>query len=819
MANNVVQIPIEQEIKTSFLDYSMSVIVSRALPDIRDGLKPVHRRILYAMQGLNNFHNKPYLKSARIVGDVIGKYHPHGDSPVYEAMVRMAQDFSLRYPLIDGQGNFGSIDGDSAAAMRYTESRMDEFSEYLLSDLEKETVDFVPNYDNKDIEPVVLPSRIPNLLVNGSSGIAVGMATNIPPHNLTEVICALEEYIKNQDITIDELMVHLKGPDFPTAAEIHGISGIRDAYRTGRGSVIIRAKAHIEDSKSAGKEQIIITEIPFQVNKSRLIEKIAELVNTKKIEGIIDIRDESAKKEIRIAIDVRRGESAEVILNNLYKSTQMQVSFGINFVALVRGMPRILSLKEVFAEFYQHRKEVVLRRTSFLLRKNEEKAHLLLGLKKAVENADEVIQIIRQSPDTATAHESLVLNFDLSDLQAKAILDMRLARLTALERDKIVKDFEFIMGEIRDLQGILQDDKRITQIILEDLDEVRKKFGDLRRTTIFTDAADEFSMESLVANEEVSVTITHSGYVKRTALSEIVAQKRGGKGRSGMLTKDEDFVQNMFITTNHQNLLCFTDTGKVYNLKVYQIPEAKLRSRGCHFANLIKLANSERVVSFLAVKEFTEDQFILSVTKSGYIKKTELMAYANLRSNGIIGLKLEEGDSLIGCALSSKLDEILIATRQGKAIRFNQDDIRSVGRASRGVTGIRFSDEGDYVVGLEVIRAEAQSSILSFCENGYGKRTLLDEYREQTRGGKGIYTIKVTERNGPVVGICQVGDQDQIMIITSSGKLMRFDVKEIGLIGRLTQGVRLMSLDPGEKVIGLDKIELDVPELEASIEE
>lgn len=812
---NVLAVNIEHEIKTSFIDYSMSVIVSRALPDVRDGLKPVHRRILYAMYGLNNFHNKPYLKSARIVGDVIGKYHPHGDSPVYEAMVRMAQDFSLRYPLIDGQGNFGSVDGDSAAAMRYTESRMSEISDFLLTDLEKETVDFVPNYDNKDVEPKVLPARIPQLLINGSSGIAVGMATNIPPHNLIEVLNGLEAYIHNPEITILELMEHIKGPDFPTAGEIHGISGIKEAYHGGRGSVVMRAKAHIEPIKgSLAREMIIVTEIPFQVNKAKLIEKIAELVNTKKIEGITDIRDESAKNEIRIVIEVRKGDSAEVLLNNLYKSTQMQMSFGVNLVALVRGMPKLFNLKDILVEFYHHRREVVTRRTAFLLRKSEEKAHILIGLKIAVENADDVVALIRAAKDTSSAQAELMFKFDLTEIQAKSILDMRLARLTGLEREKIIKDHEDLLLEIKDLKDILETESRITQIILDDLQQVRSKFGDERKTKIFLDAADGFSMESLVADEEVAVTITHAGYVKRTPLTEIAAQKRGGKGRSGMLTKEEDFVQNIFITTNHQNLLCFTNSGKVYNLKVYQIPEAVLRSKGAHFANLIKLDPEERVVSVLPVEKFKDDHFIVCMTKSGYIKKTELMAYANVRINGIIGLKLEDHDSLIGSAICTKDDEILIVTRQGKAIRFNEEDIRSMGRVSRGVTGIRFSEKDDFVVGLEVLKGGTQSTILSVCEKGYGKRTQLDEYREQGRGGKGIYTIKVTERNGPVIGICQVDDNDQIMIITSSGKLVRFNAKELSVIGRHTQGVRLMSLDENEKIIGLDKISISsgIPE-------
>ena len=801
---DIVPVNIEFEMKTSFLDYSMSVIVSRALPDIRDGLKPVHRRILFAMYKLKNFHNKPYLKSARIVGDVIGKYHPHGDSPVYEAMVRMAQDFSLRYPLIDGQGNFGSVDGDSAAAMRYTESRMEELSEYLLMDMEKETVNFVPNYDNKELEPLVLPSRVPQLLVNGSSGIAVGMATNIPPHNLGEVLAAVEAYVKDNDVTLDDLMQLVKGPDFPTAGEIHGLQGIREAYATGRGSLLIRSKTEIE-TLANGRQKIIVHEIPYQVNKARLIEKIAELVGQKKIEGISDIRDESAKNEIRIVIEVKRGESAEVLLNNLYKLTQLQISFGMNLVALVRGIPKLLNLRELVAEFSQHRREVVLRRTAHLLRKCEDRAHLLLGLKVAVENADDVVELIKSSKDSATAQDKLIAAYKLTEVQAKAILDMKLVRLTNLERGKIAADFEEITKEISTLKMVLSDDKEVTRIILEELSEIRTRFVDQRKTQLFP-AADDFTMESLIADEDVAVTITHGGYVKRTALTEISAQRRGGRGKSGMLTKEEDFVRELFITSNHKDLLCFTDKGRVYSLKVYKIPEAALRARGTHFANLIGFEKDERVVSTLPVGEYRSDSFVFSVTRSGFIKKTELLAYSNVRSTGIIGLKLDEGDSLVNCELGTDKDEILIATRMGKAIRFKTDEVRTVGRASRGVTGVRFSSKEDCVVGVEILQTDTRSSILSVCEKGCGKRSNLDEYRLQTRGGKGIFTIKVTERNGPVVGICQVGDDDQIVLMTSTGKVVRFKVNEMGVIGRHTQGVRLINIDDDEKVVGIEKV-------------
>ena len=805
--NNVLPINIEQEIKSSFLDYSMSVIVSRALPDVRDGLKPVHRRILYAMHGLKNYHNKPYLKSARIVGDVIGKYHPHGDTAVYDALVRMAQDFSLRYMLIDGQGNFGSVDGDSAAAMRYTESRMQQFSEYLLEDLEKETVDFVPNYDNKDVEPAVLPSRVPQLLVNGASGIAVGMATNIPPHNLGEILAGLRALIKHPEITIRELMEFVKGPDFPTAGEIHGVKGIQEAYHTGRGTVVMRAKAFVEESgKGSGRDRIIITEIPFQVNKAKLIEKIADLVRNKKIEGISDIRDESAKDGIRVVIDLKKGEAGEIILNNLYKMTPMQSNFGVNMVALSGGTPKLLNLKDLLKEFYQHRREVVLRRTAYLLRKAEERAHILIGLKAAVENADDVVALIRKAKDTQTAQSELMSRFDLSEIQAKAILDMRLARLTGLEREKIIKEYEEVRKEIEDYSDILNTPERVTEIILEELSEVQEKFADERKTKVLVSDADEFTMESLVADEEVSVTMTHAGYVKRTVLTEIAAQKRGGKGRSGMLMKEDDFVTDIFTTTNHQSLLCFTNKGRVYNLKVYQLPEAGLRNRGKHFANLIKLESEEKVVSVLPVSEFAEDTFVYSVTKTGYVKKTDLMAYSNVRTNGIIGLKLDDGDALVRCSLGKDGEDVLIATKLGKAIRFNGQEVRKVGRASRGVTGVRFSDDNDAVIGMEILKPDPESTVLSVCENGYGKRTPLEEYRQQSRGGKGIYTIKVTERNGPVVGICQVSTADDLMIVTSAGKLMRFNVSDIGIIGRHTQGVRLMNVTGDEKVISVSRV-------------
>ena len=800
---------IEQEMRSSFLDYAMSVIVARALPDVRDGLKPVHRRILYAMYQLKNFYNRPYLKSARIVGDVIGRFHPHGDSAVYDALVRMAQEFSLRYPIVDGQGNFGSIDGDPPAAMRYTECRMQSVTELLLSDIERETVEFAPNYDSKEQEPQVLPARLPQLLINGTSGIAVGMATNMPPHNLGEVIDALSALIDNPDITTVELMQHIKAPDFPTRGIIHGVEGVCKAYSTGRGTVLVRGRAEIEEVKN--KSQIIITEIPFQVNKARMIERIADLVREKKIDGIADLRDESAKEEIRVVIELKRGEIPDVVLNKLYKMTSLQSSFGINMVALVGGVPQLLNLKWLLREFYLHRQEVVVRRTAYLLRKAREKCHLLEGLKIATENIDAVVKVIRAAADSAAAQVQLCKKFKLSEIQAKAILDMRLARLTGLERERIIADYEETLRQIEDYQGILDDPPRVVQIIRDELAEIREKYSDERRTEVIRERADELTMESLVADEEVVLTITFGGYAKRTPLAQVRAQRRGGKGKSGILTKEEDLVKDLFQTTNHCHLLCFSNEGRVYNLRVFSMPEGNLRARGKHFANMIGLKKDEKIVSVLPVRKFTEDSYVISCTEKGMVKKTLLTAYANVRSTGIIGLKLDKGDTLIKCALIKEGDQVLIASRQGKAIRFDQKDVRPMMRASRGVTGMRFGekdDKGDYAIGMEVIGGEG--TVFSVCENGYGKRTSLSEYREQSRGGKGIFTIKVTERNGPVVGVTLVEESDDLMIITSAGKITRFNVSEVGVIGRVTQGVRIMNIDNGEKVAGFtraDKVE------------
>ena len=807
MTNHLVDVSIEHELKTSFLDYAMSVIISRALPDIRDGLKPVHRRILFAMYGLKNFHDKPFLKSARIVGDVLGKYHPHGDSPVYDALVRLAQDFSTRYPLIDGQGNFGSVDGDSAAAMRYTESRLSAICQALLSDIDKDTVDFVPNYDNKEEEPVVLPSRIPQLLINGSSGIAVGMATNIPPHNIREVILGLRAFIEDPNCSLEELMRYIPGPDFPTYGEILGNRGIRDAYKTGRGSFVIRAKVQIEEEgKNNNREKLIVTEIPYQVNKAKLIEKIAELVTDKKIEGISDIRDESSKNEIRIAIDIKRGEDARIVLNNLYKQTQLQISYSINFVALVGSTPKLVTLREVLEEFYKHRQVVVLRRTSFLLKKAREREHILAGLKIAVENMDNIIKLIREADNPEIAAKRLLSDYPLTQIQAKAILEMRLSRLTGLERAQIINEHTNVMLEISNYMDILNSDSRVKQIIMTELDEDLEKYSDERKTRITVEDQEDLSREDLIPNEEVVVIVTLAGYVKRTRTTEIAAQKRGGKGKSGMLTKEEDTLQEIFVTKNHSSILCFTNLGKVFSLKVWQLQEAGLRSRGVHFANYIKFEPQERVVSVLPVEAYENDIYIHFATKKGYVKKTDLMAFANIRNTGIIALKLDPEDMLIGCVLAKKTDTILIATSMGKAIRFDEGDIRPMGRTARGVTGIRFAEQ-DNIIGIEVLKASDTATLLSVSEKGYGKRTSCEEYRVQARGGKGIFTFKVTEKTGPVVSIAQILETDNdIVIITSAGKLVRLEVKDISVIGRMTQGVKLVSVSEGEKIISLSKM-------------
>jgi len=822
---------IEDEMKTAYLDYAMSVIVGRALPDVRDGLKPVHRRILFAMHDLGNDYNKPYKKSARVVGDVIGKYHPHGDTAVYDAIVRMAQDFSLRYPLVDGQGNFGSIDGDSAAAMRYTEIRMDRLAQELLEDIDKETVEFTPNYDNSLKEPSVMPTRVPGLLINGSSGIAVGMATNIPPHNLTEVIDGLIAVIKNPAVTIDELIGIIPGPDFPTAGFIHGRDGIRSAYETGRGIVQMRARVLVEKQKRTERESIIVNELPYQVNKARLIEKIAELVRDKKLEGISDLRDESDRDGMRIVIELKRDEVAQVVINMLYKNTAMQLSFGVNMVALVNGQPKLLGLKPVLEYFLLHRKEVITRRTLFELRKAEERAHLLEGLAVALANIDRVIEIIKGSPSSADARERLMAErweigpvrgmllktglseaeikarFDggfyiFSEDQAKAILDMKLHRLTGLEQEKIQNDFEEVLKRIAYLKTILADETVLMGVIVDELKDVRARFGDERRTEII-DQTTDLTLEDLIVEEDMVVTISHTGYIKRNAVSLYRSQRRGGKGKTGMGTKEEDFVEHLFIASTHSYILFFTDAGKVYWLKVHEMPQAGRAARGKAIVNLLNLSREENITSFLPVREFEEGKYITMATRKGVVKKTDLMAYSNPRVGGIIALNLDKGDELISTRLTDGTKDIFLATRDGQAIRFKEGQARPLGRVSRGVKGIALS-KGDSLVGMEIVGEV--STVLTVTENGFGKRTASSEYRGQSRAGKGVITIKTNERNGKVVGLLQVTDEDEVMMITNRGKIIRMAVKGISVIGRNTQGVKLIGMENGERVVSVAKL-------------
>ena len=806
---------IEEEMHESFLNYAMSVIVSRALPDVRDGLKPVHRRILYAMHELRANHNRPYLKSARIVGDVLGRYHPHGDTSVYDALVRMAQDFSMRYPAIDGQGNFGSLDGDSAAAMRYTESRMESYAEHLLFDIDKGTVDFVPNYDNKESEPVVLPTRIPHLLVNGATGIAVGMATTILPHNLAEVMGGLKALISNPQLSTAELMQHIPGPDFPGGGEIHGLGGIRSGYETGRGSISVRSKVDIEDIPGQkGRSRIIVTEIPYMVNKARLVEKIAGLVVDKKVQGISDIRDESSKQGIRVVIDCKRGESAEVILNHLFKYTQLQTTFGMNSVALVKGTPQMLSLKDMLLEFYAFRREVVLRRTSFLLTKAEQRQIILLGLKIAVDEMDDVVGTIRSATDTQHAHSQLMDKFNLLDIQAKAILDMRLARLTGLEREKIHRDVETVTEEIADYHDILARRERVTEIILKEIDEVCEKFSDERRTIIYPNEADEITLASLVDNVSVVVTLSQEGYVKRITTSEIQAQRRGGKGRSGMLIREDDTTSLVLECHNHDTLLCFSNLGRVYTLKVYEIPEVALRSRGKHFANLLPLQKDEQIVSALSVEEFSGDQYVACITKLGYIKRSKLGYFKNVRPSGIIGISLTEGDELVEVCLATDHSHVFVASSAGMVIRFLMSQVRPTGRTSRGVRAIRLTDDAR-VVAIEMIDPDSQEkSILSVSSKGYGKRSKIGDYRITNRGGKGVISIKVNKRNGYLVGVYFLSDHEDVVMMTSKGTLLRMNVQKTALIGRNTQGVRLMKVSDDEviKTVGVIPADDDLDE-------
>lgn len=837
LAKEVLPVNIEDELKQSYLDYAMSVIVGRALPDVRDGLKPVHRRVLYAMSELGNDWNKPYKKSARVVGDVIGKYHPHGDTAVYDTIVRMAQPFSMRYLLVDGQGNFGSVDGDAPAAMRYTEVRMSKVAHALLADLEKETVDFSPNYDETEFAPVVLPSRIPNLLVNGSSGIAVGMATNIPPHNLTEVINACIALVDDPELSLDDIMEIIPGPDFPTAAIINGRAGIIQGYRTGKGRAIIRARTEIETDEDTGRQAIIITELPYQVNKARLVERIAELVRDKKLEGISGLRDESDKQGMRVVIELKRNEVADVILNNLYAHTQMQNVFGINMVALVDGQPRTLNLKQILEYFIKHRREVVTRRTLFDLKKARARAHLLEGLGIALANIDEMIALIKKSPTPQDAKEALLaklwqpgmvkamlekagsnasrpddlapefgLNADgykLSEAQAQAILELRLHRLTALEQDKILGEFEELLKLIRELLEILASPERLMQVIRDELIEIKTQFGDERRTEI-TASQEDLTIEDLITEENVVVTLSHQGYVKYQPLTAYQAQRRGGKGKSATNVKDEDFVSRLVIASTHDTLLCFSNHGKLYWLKAYELPLASRISRGRPIINILPLAEGEEINAMLPVREYQDGYYVFMATKKGTVKKVPLNAFSRPRSNGIIAVDLDEDDSLVGVDITDGSKDIMLFTDAGKVVRFDENKVRPMGRTARGVRGIRI-EEGQAVISLVV--AHSDGTILTATENGYGKRTSIEEYRVSGRGGQGVISIQVSERNGKVVRSVQVTDGDEAMLITDKGTLVRFKVSELSVIGRNTQGVRLINVSPGEKVVGMQKIE------------
>ena len=827
-----VPVTIEDEVRRSYLDYAMSVIIGRALPDVRDGLKPVHRRCLYGMWEQGNLHNKPYRKSARIVGDVLGKYHPHGESAVYDSVVRMAQEFSLRYPLVDGQGNFGSIDGDNAAAMRYTEVRLTRLAaEMLGDDIDKETVDWTPTYDGSLLEPRVLPAKFPNLLVNGSTGIAVGMATNIPPHNLSEVIDATVELIKHPDATLGQLMRKLPGPDFPTAGFIHGAEGIRDAYKTGRGSVQMRAKAMIEKTARGDKESIVVTEIPYQVNKAKLIERIAELVNEKKLEGIADLRDESNREGMRIVVELKRGENAQVILNKLYALTPMQSTFGIIFLAIVENQPRVLPLHDLLRHFIDHRKTVVIRRTQFDLKKAEERAHLLRGLALALANLDLVIKIIRASKDPKEAKERLMAEVSmtraglekfigtaladaaaktkgtevlhLDDVQAQAILDMRLHRLTGLEREKIVAEFKEVLALIAKLKEILGSEKLVLEIIVEELQQIKKQFGDERRTEIVAEASD-IDIEDLIVEEDMVITVSRGGYIKRSPLSLYRAQRRGGKGRIGATTREEDLVEHLFVASTHAYILAFTSTGRMHWIKVYDLPQLGPATRGKAIVNLLSLGPNERMVAMAATKDFPDERYLVFATKNGLVKKTALSAYSNVRSGGIIAINIEEGDELLSVRITGGDDQIFIGTRQGMGIRFSEKDVRPMGRDTTGVIGVTLRKENDVVVEMDVVDEKAH--LLSVTENGYGKRSEVTEYRYQGRGGSGVINVKVTEKNGAVVGIKSVTDADQLLLITERGQLIRIKVNGIRETGRAAQGVRVIQLEEGDRVVGVAKL-------------
>ena len=812
---NITPVVIQDEMKSCYLDYAMSVIVGRALPDVRDGMKPVHRRVLFAMDSLNNYHNKPFLKSARVVGDIIGKYHPHGDSAVYGAIVRLAQDFSMRYPLVDGQGNFGSIDGDNAAAMRYTEIRMKKLSEAMMADLDKETVDWQPNYDDSLVEPKVLPTKIPNLLINGSSGIAVGMATNIPPHNLSEIMNGLLLLIENPAASIDELMKIIPGPDFPTAGAIHGTEGIRSAYHTGKGVLQIRAKMDVEHNSKKDRDSIVITELPYQVNKAKLIERIAELVNEKEITGISDLRDESSREGIRVVIDLKKGEIATVIINKLYKSTPLQTSFGIIFLSIVNGQPKVLNIKQQLLYFLDHRREIVIRRTVYELKKAKERAHILEGLKVAVDNIDEIVELVKKSEGPLQAKTKLMSNYTLSEIQAQAILDMRLQRLTGLERDKIIKDYNEIMKEIARLELILGSDEEITAIIRTECQEVLENFGDKRRTEIIA-KADEIQMEDLVKQEDVIVTITHKGYVKRMAMDTYRTQKRGGTGVKGADGADDDFYTSIFTANTHDTLFIFTSKGQVFSIKVYNIPEGNRTTKGRNIVNLIQVPPGETVKKILCIPNETEGKFLMIATAKGIVKKSELSEYKNIRQSGLTAIKIIDGDELLSVRITDGTKDVLLCSSSGKIIRFAETDCRPLGRVSQGVKGIELSDD-EKIIGMELIDDTVE--ILSVTENGYGKRTSASEYRKQSRGGKGILAMRLTDKNGDIIDIKPVTDKDDLMIISDKGQVIRTKISGISLMGRTTQGVRLIKLKEGELVVAVEKILDPDEELEVSLVE
>ncbi|HQP24507.1 MAG TPA: DNA gyrase subunit A, partial [Smithellaceae bacterium] len=790
---------IEDEMKKSYMDYAMSVIIGRAIPDVRDGLKPVHRRILYAMYEMGNRHNKPYKKSARIVGDIMGKYHPHGDAAIYDTMVRMAQDFSLRYMLVDGQGNFGSIDGDPPAAMRYTESRLARISDEVLADLEKDTVDYVPNYDESLQEPSLLATRIPLLLLNGSSGIAVGMATNIPPHNLTEIIDGTIALIRNPKMIVEELMKFIPGPDFPTAGFINGREGILAAYKTGRGIIRIRARALIEKNARNDKETIVVTELPYQVNKASLIEKISELVRDKKIAGISDLRDESDREGIRVVIELKRDESSAIILNQLYKFTQMEVSFGIIMLAISDNRPQVCNLKEVLEKFIVFRQEVVVRRTRFDLARAKERAHILEGYIIALNNIDEIIKVIKAAKNPNEAAVALCAKFNLSEIQAKAILEMRLQRLTGLEREKIDAEYAEVTALIARLEGILADPQKVLRVIIDELNEIKSKYGDERRTEIVA-STEDIDIEDMIVEEDMVVTISHAGYIKRNAVSLYKSQHRGGRGKVGMGTKEEDFVEKIFIASTHHYLLVFTSAGKVHWLKVYQIPQAGRAAKGKAMVNLVSLAPGERVSATLPIREFVTDKYVVMATRKGIIKKTDLAAYSNPRTGGIIAISIDDDDELVDVQLTNGDQDVFLASKRGMAIRFREDEVRDMGRTARGVRGINL-DEGDDVIGVEI---PAQNTfMLTVSENGYGKCTPIDEYRVQSRGGKGTINLKTVPKVGDVSGVLQVQGEENIMLISNAGKVIRLKVQEVPVNHRITQGVKLIDLEPEEKLVGV----------------